>query len=185
MNTDVLRLVLTMLFVVYCFMLISQGYVIENLTMHIVGKAFVTFTVLLCLLLAADFYSKKILDRFQVAFCLFGIIGTIAYLADMSFVLYYYDNHARVLFFTSIFVVGLITTFFTKAGFIGVISDNQKAVNVASFKLLVLSGIAVFWKLYAESSWRAFLFHVIFPFNLMEFARRRWRRQLTGEKGGW
>jgi hypothetical protein len=163
-------------------MLVSQGYALEDLNMQAFGGAFVFFTGLLCLLYGADFYHKKIIDRFQLGTGLFCLVGSIAYLANISSLLYYYDNYTRVLYFLSVVIIGFITTSFTKTGFIGVVSDDQKAVKIASIKLLFLSIIALFWNVYLPYPWTRTIFSFVLPLYVLEWARHRWCRHITGEK---
>lgn len=183
MYNQELRILLVVFFVFYCCMLVWQGYAVEDLNMQAFGGVFVFFSAALCLLFAADFYHKKIVDRFQLATGLFCLVGSIAYLTNISFLLYYYDNYTRVLYFLSVVIIGFIATFFTKTGFIGVISDDQKAVKIASIKLLALSLVILLWNFYLPYPWDRGWLGFVLPTYFMESMSHRWRRQITGEEG--
>lgn len=181
MNNKVLRIIVLGSLILYFFVLIIQGYKIETFNMQTFGKAFVIFTSLVWLVIITDFYQKKIVDRVQLGGGLFGLIGSLAFLRNISSVLYYYDNYTQTVAFICIFFVGLITTFFTQAGFIGVISNDKKAITVASFKLLLLIALIVLWSVYFK--FYDLAFSVLLPLYFIEWAEHRWRRQILGERG--
>jgi len=96
-------------------------------------------------------YKKEIINRLILALSLFVSIGSVAWLNNMFSVLYYYDTYRYLLPFAFIIGVGLFTMVCTQAGFVGVLSDDKRAVRIASLKLLAASVLAALFSFYTQA----------------------------------
>jgi len=91
--------------------------------------------------LGASWYKKITINRPLLVFYICMILVSVMSILPESIPVYLSSESSSVLFlYAIIVVVGIYTTFFTKAGFVGVIGDNQKAIRNASLALL---GVAI------------------------------------------
>lgn len=80
----------------------------------------------------------------SVGFTVFFIIGMLAHMGNINFIMNYYYAYTGVIMFSCIAAVGLIATLFSSREFIWIESSDKKKVRVASLQLLgicVLSGL--------------------------------------------
>lgn len=106
-------------------------------TLEHYGNLWIAFSIAYLLMACYKLYKKQILDRITLAVGIFVIGAAITYLADLSFVAHYYNNYPYILFFFYLIVIGIITTFFTEAGFIGIDYPDKKLVRKESLYLLM------------------------------------------------
>lgn len=81
--------------------------------------------------------SKNQFNRFILAVNLFLFVGGVSFLFDIYPVLMLYKKLMQSALFASLFLVGLVTTFFSAHGFIGVDHPNKKLVRNRSLYLLI------------------------------------------------
>lgn len=81
--------------------------------------------------------NKNEFNRFILAVNLFLFLGGVGFLFDIYPVLILYKNLMQSALFASLFLVGLVTTFFSAHGFIGVDHPNKKLVRNRSLFLLI------------------------------------------------
>lgn len=91
------------------------------------------------IVVAIQLYKKILIDRLVLGINLFLLLGAVAFFAEWDQVLYYYQMYKGVVFLSCIFVVGLITTLFTSAGFIGVRSEKRQKIKTYSSALLLVN----------------------------------------------
>lgn len=118
------------------------------------------------LIIVIQLYRKEPVNRLVLALSLFLSVGLIAQLNSMLSVLYYYDNYASLLAFAFIIVVGLFTMLFTQASFIGVLSDDKRAVRIASLKLLGVTILAAMLSFYVDLFTFWIFFLVLYDWRL-------------------
>ncbi len=91
--------------------------------------------------LGTSLYKKITINRPLLVFYICMISVLIMSILPESIPVYLSSESFSILFLYAIIViVGICTTFFTKAGFVGVVGDNQKAIRNASLALL---GVAI------------------------------------------
>jgi hypothetical protein len=91
----------------------------------------------LALLEKALLLSKRIFfDRLLLGADAFLIIGGAGFLFNIHFVLHIYGSLLHASLFASLLAVGVLTTFFTRGGFVGVKHQDRHCVVIYSFYLL-------------------------------------------------
>ena len=136
---------------------------------------FIACSILSYLIIAIQMYRKEAVNRLVLGLSLFVSVGSIAWLNNISSVLYYYDNYERLLPFAFIIGVGLSTMIFTQAGFVGALSDDKRSVRIASLKLFVASILAALFSFYYLIFILPMLFLAIYDWKL--------RRDIQGGSG--
>ena len=86
--------------------------------------------------------AKNVFNRFILAVNLFLIVGAVGFLFKIHFILSLYKNLMHSTLFASFLFVGLVTTFFSAYGFIGVKHSNKHIVRSRSIFLLIASLVA-------------------------------------------
>src|SRR5580698_1748978 len=92
------------------------------------GKWFVGASLLSILFIGANLYQKSVIDRLVLVITMFWTIGAVVYLANVQLIADYYDAYTSLTFFLSLLTIGIVTTFFSKAGFIGELSVHATKV---------------------------------------------------------
>jgi hypothetical protein len=107
-----------------------------------VGPGCIIFTALYLCIVVYELYKKEILNRIMlsIGFCIGG--AAIVYVGDITSLAYYYNNESYILYFICLVVVGIITTFFTNAGFIGIDYRDKQEVQKESLKLLAWMSVS-------------------------------------------
>lgn len=146
------------------------------------GQLFVFGSILAIVMLAISAYKKEIINRMELGIALWLIVGALAYLGSISSLLYYYDAYASVIPFVCLFIVGMITTFYTPGGFIGVMKADTKDIRIVSLQLLLMVMIAGLWSLYIPYYSNDIFKKFYLPLIVLFSAYRRWGKQLRGEK---
>ena len=168
--------------VIYLIFLIQQGRsIITDFSMHKDGYLFVIGSIFSFIMVAMSIYKKEIINRMELGIALWLTVGAIAFLGNISSLLYYYDMYTGVIPFVCLFIVGMITSFYTPSGFIGVLAADKKDIQIASLKLLLIVILAGLWSLYIRQ-YSNDIFLRYMPFLLLLSAYRRWGKQLRGEK---
>lgn len=110
----------------------------ESAGIHNYGSWCVAAMIICCAGLAVQLYKNQIMKGTMLVMALFFMTGSMIYLVDITQLTYYYDRYVLVIFLIYLFIVGIITTFCSSAGFIGVISDDKKTIKKASLMMLFL-----------------------------------------------
>jgi len=98
--------------------------------------AFYAGSVIAIIQSAIFVFYKIFLNRFLLAINLFLLGGGLAFLTNSTILLNVYDNYQHIMLFVALIIVGVVTTFFTKAGFVGV--ENSSPVKTRRFSLYLL-----------------------------------------------
>jgi hypothetical protein len=136
-------------------------------------KIYILCSVFGCIAIAFQIYKKEIIDRIVLALTLWAVGGTMAFLGDSTLMRYYYETYRFVILFVILGCIGIVTTLFTRAGFVGVLSSDRKAALYASYKLLGLTILMVVLALYG--------FDILCWLPLIWY-KERLQKQLRGEK---
>lgn len=175
--------ILLIIFIAYITILFMQGHdPIADFTLQKYGNAFVIASVLSLINIALQLYKKQIIHRLALGLNLFVFIGAVTFLGNISSISYCYDVHTGLVLWACIFFVGIITTFYTRAGFIGVASADVKDVYIASLKLLLVTMSYGLWSLWMRQYYPGVSSGTILPFVIFDSLYHRWGKQLRGEK---
>ncbi len=120
----------------------------EYTTLEVYKKIYTLISVVGCIAIVFQIYKKEIIDRISLAVTLWAVGGIMAFVGDSALMRYYYETYQFVILFIIWGCIGIVTTFFTQAGFVGVLSSDKKAVLYASYKLLGLTILMVILALY-------------------------------------
>ena len=132
---DLIKLIPFSLFMIY-----ARIYGMTDLAWK---DAFILGGIAAILVFIIQLHKKVIMDRLILGMNLFLLFGAICFLFKWYSFLYYYSTYKGVVFFSSIFLVGLCTACLSKAGFVGVLSKNKKDVIRYSWYLLGVNGILI------------------------------------------
>ena len=97
------------------------------------------------LIISIQFYKKIIINRLMLSMNVFFLVGTMAFLFSFNPILYVYGIYKGATFIGCVTGVGLITTFFFPAGFIGIEHSDKKKIRRASLQLLGASILGLIW----------------------------------------
>jgi len=89
-----------------------------------------------------SYISGVVVDRFIMAVNLFLMIGGIAFLANITPILTFYQLHTVQVVWLSLIIVGCVTLF-TKPGYIGITDATPPAIRKASLQLLAATFVIV------------------------------------------
>jgi len=85
---------------------------------------------------------KVLCNRFLLAINLFLFVGSLAFLTNSHFLLMVYEQYQQIVLFIALLFVGIITTFFTSAGFIGV-TYVRSSVQVRRYSVYLLGATGI------------------------------------------
>lgn len=128
------------------------------------------------IIFAIHIYKKVILDRLMLGINLFLLVGAFAFLGNVPLFLYCYGTYKGAVFLSCLGIIGVITTCFSQAGFIGVITNNKREMRKASLQLLVLNIIAIVWSLAANNY--GLLITAVIPFIVLRIVYAKLRDNL-------
>ncbi len=120
--------------------------------------------------------KKVIMDRIMLGVNLFLCIGGLGFLFNLKTILKWYGMTKGGPFFSCIAAVGLLSTLFTKAGFLGASNKTKEAVRYGSFLLLAATVVALIWSLQMDAS--GLLWAVAVPFFVLKMIQRQLERNL-------
>ena len=132
-------------------------------------------------MIAIGFYKNEVIDRVIWAVSLFFTIGSVVFLSNVARIIYYYDLYTWLTLFLSLIFVGIITTLFSSAGFVGVLSEDKKAVWRASLMLLGWTVVCTTWSIWAKRYGVSFLYLTL-PIMWWRWAYDVLSRKIRGEK---
>jgi hypothetical protein len=127
---------------------------------------YIVCSIISYFIFAIQIYRKETINRLVLGLSLFASLGSIAYLNNISSVLYYYDNYGYLLPLAFIMGVGLFAALFTQGNFIGIFSDNKKAIRIASLKLFGASCLATLLSFYTQTITFSLLFLAVYDWKL-------------------
>ena len=167
-----IRLYYHYLFVLFIWIVVDINPILKVNGDSIVGLSPIMISIICSifsyLIIAIQIYRKEAINRLVLGLSLFVSVEVIASLTNMSSILYYYDNYPDSLAFAFIVGIGLLTTFCTKAGFVGALSDDKKTIRIASLKLLVVSVVGAIFSFY-----RGPCIFLILPLVIYDWRLRR------------
>jgi len=179
---DFFWLILFLIYAAYMIDFFKQGRYPDSFAIAAFGKFFIVGTIISFLSIIVQIYKKMVIDRIVLGMNLFLLVGSLVFLGNNSTIAQYYDTYIRIVPFFCFFVVGLITTFYTPSGFIGVSSDDKKAIRRASLKLLALVIVGGLWSLLIKNYFNDWFLYVAMPLLIIRWMYERWGKQLRGEK---
>jgi len=179
---DLFLAFMILVYVAYVISQIAQGKMVNDFSMQNYGNLFVIGAIVSTVMFVFKVHKKEIVDRVELGLIVWLFIGAIAFLGNISSVLYYYDTYTRVIPFISIFVIGFLTTAYMPSGFIGVLSSDKNAGQIASLKLLIVVILAGLWALYSKQYWDNSFIYFVVPLMIVRWLYDRWGKQLRGEK---
>lgn len=109
------------------------------------------------------------MDRIMLGLNIFLIVGACGFLFEIPAILDWYSSSKGGPLFTCIAVVGFISMFCTKTGFIGIATKKKEIMNYTSFLLLAATFIALVWSVSAEAY--GLLWAVVMPFIVLKITR--------------
>jgi hypothetical protein len=139
-------------------------------------NAFVVGGICTIAVIAFHVYKKMMFDRLMLGVNLFLLIGACSFYGDMSSVLYYLGVYKGPVFLSCLFCVGLLTTLFSQAGFIGIRSADKKKIENDSLQLLLLSFISIIWSIITNKY--GLIISAVIPFIVLRIAYDYYREQV-------
>ncbi|HEX4069298.1 MAG TPA: hypothetical protein VHX42_04320 [Candidatus Babeliales bacterium] len=183
--SEIYGLLLFIVYIVYVLVNFKQGNMTlkqaswEGYRNWLVLSTFISFIII-----AIELYRGKVIDRLIWAATLFFLIGTIGCLGNISFITDYYDVYFSAILLMLLCIVGIVTTCFSPAGFVGVLSENKKKVWHASLTLLAVNIICVVWSVWAQCYGLTGFFYFVFPVVAWRSIRDILVKKIHGEKIG-
>ncbi len=133
--------------------------------------AFELAGLLALIVIAILWHQRVIMDRIMLGLNIFLIMGAAGFLLNSDTILDWYSTTKGGPLFCSIAIVGLISTFSSSRGFIGIAAKKKELVNYSSFLLLAATFIALVWSVSAESY--GLLWAVVLPFIILKIMREQ------------
>ncbi len=116
-------------------------------------------------------HKRITMDRLFLGVNFFLILGACGFLFNLQPLLEWYGDTTGGPFFTCIFTVGLLTTLFTKSGFIGAKRMSRDAIRYGSFLLLAATIIALIWSVKADD--QGILWATVMPFIILRIVQEQ------------
>lgn len=113
--------------------------------------------------------KRVTMDRLFLGVNSFLVLGACGFLFKLQPLLEWYGDTTGGPFFTCIFAVGLLTTVFTRAGFIGAKNLTRSAVRYGSVLLLAATIIALIWSIKADD--QGILVATVIPFIILRLVQ--------------
>lgn len=88
-------------------------------------------------------WRRTPLNRLLLGANVFLIIGAISFALQIDFILRLYGQAQEAALFGSVFLVGIITTFWTDRGFVEVKVGNRQKIIQSSIALLIVTGLCL------------------------------------------
>ena len=118
---------------------------------------------------AVQLRYKVEIDRLMLGLNSFLLIGALGFLFNNEVILQWYSSSKGGPLFVCTAAVGLLTTLFTKRGFIGLQSVDKQAIKYGSFLLLAATFVALIWSI--QSNDQGIIWAVAAPFILLRLIR--------------
>lgn len=121
--------------------------------------------------------QRIIMDRLFLGVNFFLLLGAAGFSFEITQLIKWYSATNSGPFFSCIAVIGLITTLFTKTGFLGKKGLNRDAVRYGSFLLLAATFVALIWSVQQDA--QGILWAVIAPFGVLSFIQYQMRQHIS------
>lgn len=121
--------------------------------------------------IAISIQQRCIMNRLFLGANTFLLLGAGAFLFNFSTVLKWYASSEGGPFFTCIAAIGLLTTLFTKTGFVGKRGLAKDAVRYGSFLLFAATCVALVWSI--QNAAQGIVVAVVAPFIVLTFIQRQ------------
>jgi len=109
-------------------------------------EAFILGGICTLIVVAVQLYKKVTFDRLMLGVNLFLLVGAVAFLGELYGILMLYGTYKGAALLACVGIVGLMTTLFTDARFIGVDVVGKTALKKRySFMLLLVTMLAFVW----------------------------------------
>ncbi len=151
----------------FVFLMFARFY---DMTDDLWRQAFYVSSLCAILVTAFLLYKKIIIDRLRFGINLFLMSGAVAFLTDSESVLRFFEMYKGVVFFGGIIVVGIITTFFSPLGFIGISVTNQQELKKSSLLLLGATIGALVWSFFMNDY--ESIVSIVVPFIALRLLRK-------------
>lgn len=132
----------TSLIPIAAFLLYAVAYGMSPQAFH---GAFELAGLLAVIVLGMEYKKGMVLDRLMVGLNCYLLIGAVGHLFSSERIIAWYARSYGGPLFFCIAMVGLFSTLFTKAGFMGTVIGNKQARKYGSFLLLAASFVAWIW----------------------------------------
>ncbi len=151
----------------FVFLLFARFY---EMTDDLWRQAFYVSSMCAFVVIAFLLYKKVIIDRLRFGINLFLIAGSCAFLTESESVLRFFEMYKGVAFFGGIVLVGIITTFFSSYGFVGVSVINKQKLKKSSLILLGTAIVALVWSFFMNDY--GTLVSIVVPFVGLRLLRK-------------
>jgi len=151
----------------FIFLLFARFY---EMTDDLWRQAFYVSSVCAIVITAFLLYKKIIIDRLRFGINFFLITGAFAFLIESESILRLFNMYKGVVFFGGIAIVGIITTFFSPLGFLGVSVSNKHALKNKSLVLLGVTIIALMWSFFMNDY--GTILSIVIPFVGLRLLRK-------------
>ena len=121
--------------------------------------------------------QRIVMNRIYLGANAYLMLGASAFLFDMPTVLKWYSSSQGGPFFTMIAIIGLLTTLFTKTGFVGKKGLNKDAVRYGSFLLLAATFMALIWSI--QNASQGIMVAVVVPFIVLKFIQKQMKYHIS------
>lgn len=125
-------------------------------------EPFYAGAILALIAIVVQYAAGLTLDRLMLGANAFLLTAAALFLCNINPCLYFLGAYKGAFFIACVLLVGIITTFATKSGFIGVANGHPHAVRSHSLVLLVVTVVAFFWAILTNSY--GLLVSAIIPF---------------------
>ena len=124
-------------------------------------------------------FAGIILDRLMLGANLFLVLSSFFFLFQINPCISILGAYKGPSFIAAVLLVGLLTTFFTPAGFIGSSSLHKKQIRFSSYILLGATVAAFIWSLVFNES--GLLISAIFPFIMLRIFSEHLKKRVEGK----
>lgn len=127
--------------------------------------------------IAISLQQRIVMNRIYLGANVYLLLGASAFLFHFPTVLKWYSSSQGGPFFTCIAIIGLLTTLFTKPGFVGKKGLKKDAVRYGSFLLLAATFVALIWSI--QNASQGVMVAVIAPFIVLQFIQRQMKYHIS------
>lgn len=126
------------------------------------GEPFYAGAILAVIAIGFQWAAGLILDRLMLGANVFLLTAASLFLCNINPCLYFLGAYKGAFFIGCVLLVGIVTTFATKSGFVGVANAHPHAVRSHSLTLLAATAVAFVWAILTNSY--GLLVSAIIPF---------------------
>ena len=152
----------------FVFLMFARFY---EMTDDLWRQAFYVSSLCAIVVTAFLLYKDIIIDRLRFGVNLFLMSGAVAFLTGSEPILRFFEAYKGVVFFGGIVAVGIVTTFFSPLGFIGLAVTNKQQLKKLSLLLLCATVVALAWSFMANDY--DSLVSIVIPFIVLRLLRKK------------